>query len=182
MALVREDEGVVGQIFEQRRRRIAGIAPGQIARIVLDAGARARRLHHFHVEGRALLEALGFEQLAGVIQLVEALLQLDLDRLDGLLQRRLRRHVVRIGVELHERQLVGLGARQRIEFDDALDLIAEQREAPGAVFQMGREHFDRIAAGAERAALKVLIVAPVMQRDEIGQQLIARQLARRRVP
>ena len=74
VALVGEDEGVVGQIFEQGRRRLAGPAAGEIARIVLDAGAGAGRLHHFEVEDGALLEALRFEQAAGVVELVEAVL------------------------------------------------------------------------------------------------------------
>ncbi len=59
MALVDEDECVVGQIFEQGRRRLAGFAPGEIARVVLDAGARAGGLDHLEVEQGALLEPLG---------------------------------------------------------------------------------------------------------------------------
>ena len=65
MALVDEDERVVGHVFEQRRRRLAGLAAGEIARIVLDAGAGAGRLHHLEVEQRALLEPLRLEQAAG---------------------------------------------------------------------------------------------------------------------
>ena len=79
VALVDEHERVVGQVLEQRRRRLAGLAAGEIARIVLDAGAGARRLHHLHVEDGALLQALGLQQLAGGVQLVEALLELALD-------------------------------------------------------------------------------------------------------
>ena len=66
VALVGEDERVVGQIFEQRRRRLARQAAGQIARIVLDAGAGAGRLQHLEVEHGALLEPLRFEQAARV--------------------------------------------------------------------------------------------------------------------
>ena len=51
MALVGEDEGVVGQVLEQGRRRLAGLAAGQPARVVLDAGAGAGRLEHLQVEG-----------------------------------------------------------------------------------------------------------------------------------
>ena len=149
VALVGKNERVVGQIFKQRRRRIARIAPREIARIVLDAGARARRLHHLHVERGALFEALRFEQLACVVQLVETLLEFYLDRFDRLLQRWLRRDVVRVRVELDQRQLVRLRAGQRIELDDAFDFIAEQREAPRAIFQVSRKDFDRIAARAE---------------------------------
>ena len=39
MAFVDEDDGVVGNVFEQGRRRLAGLATGEIARIVLDPGA-----------------------------------------------------------------------------------------------------------------------------------------------
>ena len=105
------------------------------------------------------------------VQLVEALLQLVLDAAYRLLQRRLRRHIVRVGVDLDDGEFVGLGAGQRVELDDGLDLVAEQRDAPGAVLQMGREDLDRVAAHAEGAAHEIRIVAPVLQRHEIGHQL-----------
>ena len=79
VALVDEDERVVGQIFEQRRRRLAGLAAGEIARIVLDAGAEAGRLHHLQVEHGALLQPLRFQQPAVRCELVEPQLQLVLD-------------------------------------------------------------------------------------------------------
>ena len=120
MALVDEHQRVVGQVFEQGRRRLAGFAAGEIARIVLDAGAAAGRLHHFQVEERALLQPLRFEQPAGGVELVEPLPQLDLDAGDRLQQRRPRRHVVRVGVDLHEFELVGLLPGERIEFVDRL--------------------------------------------------------------
>ena len=82
---------------------------------------------------------------------------------------------MRIGVDFDKRQFVGLGAGQRIELDDALDLVAKHRKAPGAVFQMRREDFDRVAARPEAAALEVGVVAAVMQRHQVGEQLIARQ-------
>ena len=72
MALVGEDERVVGQIFEQGRRRLAGPAAGQIARIVLDAGAGAGRLQHFEIEQGALLEPLRLEQAPLRMELVQA--------------------------------------------------------------------------------------------------------------
>ena len=65
VAFVDEDQRVVGQVFEQGRRRLAGLAAGEVARIVLDAGAGAGRLHHLHVEQRALLEPLRLQQAAG---------------------------------------------------------------------------------------------------------------------
>ena len=64
MAFVGEHQRVVGDVFEQRRRRLAGAAAGQVARIVLDAGAASGGLHHLDVEGGALLQPLRFQQAA----------------------------------------------------------------------------------------------------------------------
>ena len=100
MAFVGEDEGVVGQIFEQGRRRLAGLAAGEPARIILDAGAGAGGLDHLEVEGGALLEALRLQQLPRAHEIVEAPAQLVLDALDRLQQGRARRHIMRIGVDL----------------------------------------------------------------------------------
>ena len=108
VALVDEHQRVVGHVFEQRRRRLARLAAGEIARIVLDAGAAAGRLHHFEVEDGALLQPLRFQQAAGGVELVEPPAQLVLDAGDRLDQRRARRDVVRVGVDLDELELVGL--------------------------------------------------------------------------
>ena len=71
VALVHEHQRVVGHVFEQRRRRLAGFPAGQIARIVLDAGASAGRLHHFEIVDGALLEPLRLQQPPGGVKLIE---------------------------------------------------------------------------------------------------------------
>ena len=53
------------------------------------------------------------------------------------------------------------------------DLVAEQLDAPGAVFVMGGEQIHRVAAHAEGAAHEIVVVAPVLQRDEAGDQILA---------
>ena len=64
MAFVGEHQRIVGQIFEQGRRRLARLAARQPARIILDAGAAAGGLDHLQVEGGALFQPLGFQQFA----------------------------------------------------------------------------------------------------------------------
>ena len=81
MAFVDENQGIVGDVFEQGRRRLARLAAGEIARIVFDAGAGAGCLQHFEIELGALLQPLRLEQAARGVELVEALLQLVLDGL-----------------------------------------------------------------------------------------------------
>ena len=172
MALVGEDERVVGQIFEQGRRRLAGPAAGQIARIVLDAGAGAGRLQHFQIEQGALLEPLRLEQAPLRMELVQAQLELDLHPLDRLQQRRARRHIMRIGVDFDELEVLRLHTRKRIELDDRLDLVAEHPDAPGAILVVSGEHFDRVAAHAEQPAREIAgLHALVLQRDEILDEL-----------
>jgi hypothetical protein len=99
MAFIDEDQRVVGHVFKHGGRRLAGLAAGEIARIVLDAHARARGLQHFKVELGALLQALGLQQLAVGLHPFEALLELGLDADDGLVQRRARGDIVGVGVD-----------------------------------------------------------------------------------
>ena len=149
VGFVDEDDGFVGQIFEQGRRRLAGAAPREPARIILDAGAGAGRLDHFEIEHRALFQALRFEKLALAAELIEAQAQFLAHALGGLGQRRARRHIMRIGVNLHRVELGRFPARQRIEFENRIHLVAEQGHAPGAVLVMRRENVDGVAAHAE---------------------------------
>ena len=76
---------------------------------------------------------------------------------------------MRVGVDLGQIQLAGLLPGQGVELADVLDLLAEEREPPGTVLQVGREDLDGIAAGAEGAAVEVGVVALVLQLDQLSQ-------------
>ncbi len=160
-----------GQVFEQRRRRLAGQAAREPARIILDAMAGAGRLDHLDVELRALLQPLRLQQPAGLVEALKLLLQLLLNAHDRLVQGRLRRDIMRIRINLHQCQVLRLLARQRVELGDALHLVAEHGDAPGAVLLVGREQFDGVAAHPEIAAREGDVVAPVLKRHKVGQQL-----------
>ena len=93
--------------------------------------------------------------------------QLGLDALHRLLQRRARRHIMRIGIDLDRIQLARLVAGQGIELGDAVHHIAEQLDPPGAVFIMRREDVDGVAAHPEGAAGEIVVVAAVLQRHQV---------------
>ena len=97
-------------------------------------------------------------------------MQLLLDARDGLQERRARRDVVRIGVDLDEFQLVGLVPGQRIELLDQFDFVAEQVDPPGPILVVRREDVDGVAAHPKRTARKIRERALVLQRHEIGDQ------------
>ena len=79
---------------------------------------------------------------------------------------------MRVGVDFHRAHRAGLAAGEGIELVDALDLVAEEGEAPGAVFQVRGPEFDRVAAHAEHAAREARFVALVLQRDEVADELL----------
>ncbi len=171
MALVGEDDGIVGDILEERGRRLAGLAAREVARIILDAGTGAGRVHHLEIEGAALLQALGLQQLALRHELVEPGAQFGADRLDRLLQRRARGHIVRVGIDPDALQRVGARPGQRIELVDRFQLLAEERETPGPVLHVRGPELQRIAAHAERAAGEALVVAAILLLDEMRDHL-----------
>ena len=85
VALVHDRQGVVGQIVEQRRRRLARRPAGQVPRVVLDPVAVADLLDHLQVEHRPLMEPVRLENLPLGLELLAVPGELDLDRLDRLL-------------------------------------------------------------------------------------------------
>ena len=105
------------------------------------------------------------------MELIEPLAQFELYAGQRLQQRRPRRHVVRVGVDLDEFQLVGFLPGERIEFVDRFHLVAEQRHPPGAILIVRRENLDGVAAHAERAAIEIAGGALVLQRHQVGEQL-----------
>jgi hypothetical protein len=76
VALVDEQQSVVGKIFEQGRRRLARQAAGEEAAVILDTGAGAGGGYHLQVEIRALFEALVLKEFAFGLHLLEPLGQL----------------------------------------------------------------------------------------------------------
>ena len=79
VGFVHEQQKIVGKIIEQRVRLGAGRSARENARIVFDAGTKADLLQHFHIIARALLDALGFEQLAVFAEEGEPFVKLALD-------------------------------------------------------------------------------------------------------
>src|SRR5207247_171435 len=75
-------------------RRLAGLAAGEVPRVVLDAGAGAGLAQHLEVEVRALAEPLGFEEPVVVLEPLAAVLELLLYVAQPQLQRLSRRGVV----------------------------------------------------------------------------------------
>ena len=172
VALVHEQQGVVGDIFEEGRRRLARQAAGEVTAVVLDAGARAGALDHLQVEHGPLFQALGLQQLAVLHHPFQPLLKLLADVPGGLEQGGAGGDVVAVGVDADGGQVGGLLAGEGVELGDGLDLVAEQADPPGAILVVGGEDLQGVAALAEGPALEGGVIALVLLGDEIGEQLL----------
>ena len=76
------------------------------------------------------------------------------------------------GIDVEARALAQDLAGQRIDLDDALDLVAEELDAVGEIL-IGGIDFQHVAAHAELAADEVLVVALVLDVGQVAQHAIA---------
>ena len=115
MRLVDDEQPVGREVVEQRPRPGPGLAPGEVARVVLDARAVAELAQHLQVERRALAQPGRLERPALRLQLPDPLLHLGLDVDDRFLELVGRGHEVGGRVDVG---LLALGqqlAGQRVE-------------------------------------------------------------------
>src|SRR5262245_15151353 len=94
MRLVNEKQGVRRQIINQRWWRLAGLASGQMAGVVLDALAETKLIEHFQIKAGTLLDTLALDEF--LLRCVEgnALSQLMLDVINGTHNGAARRHIM----------------------------------------------------------------------------------------
>ena len=172
MALVHDDEEIVGEIIEQRIRRRPCRSMREVTRIILDARAVAHLLHHFKVVVRALLDALRLDELTLLLEMRDLRDLLLVDRRHGDLHVLLLRHIVRSRKNHRMRALAVDLSGQDVELKDALNLVAEKLDAHGAVIPARRKHFYDVAAHTKAAALKGDVVALVLNGDELAQDVL----------
>ena len=180
VGLVDEADEVLGEVVDQAVRPLARLAAVEDPRVVLDPRAEAHLAQHLHVVLRCAGAAGGTRaacprprarsQRAFSSAPISATAVLDRALLDVVVRRRPDRDVLEVVLD----QLAG----ERVEVLQALDLVAEQRRPEGRL-GVGREHLERLAAHAEGAARQHRVVARVLDRDELAQQLVAVDRPRR---
>ena len=172
MALVDDRQRIRRQVIEKRRRRLAGLPPGEVPRVILDPVAVADLLDHLEIEHRSLVQSVRLEDLAFSLERAAISLQLRLDALDRPLGLLARRDEVGLGVDRHLVVPPDRLAGQRVERDELVDLVAEQLDAKRGVL-IRRTDLDDVAADPEGAARELVIVPFVLDLDELPQDLIA---------
>ena len=176
VGLVDEEHVVLGEVVHQRVGGAAGLSLGQVARVVLDAGAVARLAQHLHVVAGPRLDALGLQQPALGPHVGQVPIELGLDVLDGKLELLVGRDEVLGGVYLHVVALAQQLAGEGVQLDDALDLVAPELDAHGHLVLVRGHDLQGVAAHAEVAPGHVVVVALVLHVDQLADQAAAAAL------
>ena len=172
VALVDDAQKVFREVIDERIRGLARSAPVKMARVILDSRAEAHRLDHFQIVVRAHLQALRFEELAFLLELLQSLAQLVLDGADRPIKLRTCGNVVGSRPNGKGLVLVEHLTRDVVDLGDRLHLIAPEFHANGIV-SIRREHVERVAANTEGAALELVIVAVVLDVDQLMDNVVA---------
>ncbi len=67
-----------------------------------------------------------------------------------------------VGIDPNLIQFSRFFACQRVKFCNGFEFIAKKRQAPGSVFQMSRENFNRVTPDPEGASREAGIIAPIL--------------------
>ena len=161
VALVNDAQEVLGKVIDQRVRRLTWLTTIQMTRVILDTRAKAQRFQHFQVVIHAHFQALRFQQLAFVVELLQAVAQLFLDGFQCAIEFRTHRNIMRRRPNGKRLVRVQLFARYIIDFGDRFYLITPELNTD-RIIRIRRKHIQRIAAHAKRTALEFVIVAIVL--------------------
>ncbi len=172
MALVEDQQEVLGEVVEQRVRRGALRTPVDVAAVVLDAVAEADLAHHLDVVGGPHAQPLRLQQLALALHLGEPVGELELDALDRPLHPLRPGDVVGRGEDEDLLVLLDHLARERVQRHDPLYFVAEHLDPDGQLL-VDREDLHGVASHPERAAGEGEVVAGVLHVHEPAQQLVA---------
>ena len=173
VGLVDETHEVLREVVDQAVRPLAGPAPVEDARVVLDPRAEPHLAQHLHVVLGPLTQPVRLQRLAVGLQLRAALVQLAADRRHGRFDRALAHVVVRRRPDRHVLEIVlDQLARERVELRQPLDLIAEHARPVRRRLGVRRPYLQRLSPDPERPAREHRVVARVLDRHQLPEQLI----------
>ncbi len=173
VALVDDDDGIVGQVVEQRRRRGAGWTAGQVARVVLDAVAVPDLADHLQVEHRPLVQPLRLEQLAFGFE-ARASVRRAPRLIDSTASLVRSREVTKCDFGY----TATLSSRRMTFPVSGSNQASSSTSSPNSPMRRACSSYDGhdlddVAADAEGAAAELHVVAFVLDLDQLAQDLIA---------
>ena len=153
-------------------RELAGKPSGEMARVIFDSGAEAELFHAVEIVKRAIFHALGEKRFFFFFQALVLLGELCFDVFVDKLLATGEDHVVAGGEDRDLVEDFKNFAGDRMNFRDALDLIAEECYAYMNIFA-DRMKLDRVAAHPEAPADEGHVVAEILHVDELAKESAA---------
>ena len=176
VALVDDDEDVLGEEVEEAVGTLARLAPVEIAGVVLDARAVAKFLYHLHVVLHTFLDALRPQRVALLLVVCDALAQVVLYLAQGDVGLLFRRDEDVGGKDLILVEGGKAAERDGVKLLDTLYRVAPHRDAQDAL-AVCHGDIDGVALHTEGAALESHVVAGVEGIDKAPQQYVAVDVA-----
>ena len=158
VALVDEEQIVVGEEVEQAVGPFARLAAVEVSAVVLDARAVSQFLDHLHIILHALLDPLRLDAVAQFLEEGDLLHQVVLYVVDGVVRLFLRGHEEVGGIEFIVLELRYAVEGHAVQLFDGVHLIVPERDAQHHL-RIGHRDIHRVALHAEVAALQVEVVS-----------------------
>ena len=169
--LVDYDQKIGGEVIDQAGRALAFGAPGEMARIVLDARTGPDFEQHFYVEVGARFQPLRFEQFPRGLELEQPRGELRPDQLNRPLDLRPLGDEVLGGIDRALLQLGDALPRGGVNLRDALDLLAPELD-PHRLLLVGGIDLQSIAPDPEGTRLEREVVPLILNRHQVLQDLV----------
>ena len=176
VALVDEDNVVVGEIIEQAVRGRSGLAASKNSRVVFNTGAEADLAKHLKVIPRSFLDALSLKEHILRAEPLHAFCELFFDLAECLLLLFGIHNVVRCGVDRGVVHVLDHGSRYGVDLGHAVDLVTEIFDSDRAVRVACGVDLDRISAHTELVTLERDVVSLVADLDKACEKLLHREI------
>ena len=173
MRFIHQNQEIVGEVIDKRKRCLARLAVRQQARVIFDAGTVTHFLHHFNIIAGTLLETLCLQQTILALQQLQLLIQLRFNAFDGQVQLVLRRNIMGRRVDCYMLALSDNFTGHQVHLGQTVNFVAKKLDADNTFAVRRREHLDSVAMHAERATGEVNIIARILDIHQLLQNIIA---------
>ena len=140
--------------------------------IIFDTAAKAGLSQHFHIKVGTFGNPLCLQKLVLTLEISDPFLQLSLNILAGTVDLFLWNNIVGRREDGNMLELRHHLAKQRIHFADTVNLISEKLDPDQIISALCRIDLDRVASYTEAAAVQIHIIAQVLDRNQLMNDLI----------
>ena len=172
VAFIQNGQKIIRKKINQRKGFFSRFSSGKYAGIIFDSGTIPKFNHHFDIKICTLLQTLGFQEFVIVSQLIQSLGQFNTNFLNDPQSRFL------IGYKMLGRKnscrLQGLPylSGKMIELGNGFHIRTKEFNADTGIF-ICRKHFNHIPADTDIAPFQHLIIAGIMNIDQLGHKIAA---------